>query len=225
MKIALALRWLQTCINCPAWSWDPEQRRAATEALGAAQLEYAGKRVEDPAAVVLAEADAMAAPSGRLSSQQVEGLRTAWGKVEQALDKAAPGWRKLNAGDNAAAAIQRLAENARDNERLQAWFRSPEGAAMGEAGDASNHSPAECAIWNLKHSIPRSAAEIQSGHDRIAWAAALIQLLPDTHDGRNSWLMNYYPRVPDKDLTYVVTQKPHVHQAPSGSVAGLEYPL
>lgn len=34
-------------------------------------------------------------------------------------------------------------------------------------------------------------AEIQSNHDRVKWAEGLILQLPHTHDGRNSWLLNY----------------------------------
>jgi hypothetical protein len=39
--------------------------------------------------------------------------------------------------------------------------------------------------------IHLSPAEIQSGHDRVRWAEGLILQLPQTHDGRNSWLLNY----------------------------------
>lgn len=39
--------------------------------------------------------------------------------------------------------------------------------------------------------IRLTAAEIQSGHDRQRWAEDLISQLPQNHDGRNSWLMNY----------------------------------
>ena len=34
-------------------------------------------------------------------------------------------------------------------------------------------------------------AEIQSGSSRVKWAEGLIRQLPETHEGRNSWLMNY----------------------------------
>lgn len=34
-------------------------------------------------------------------------------------------------------------------------------------------------------------AEVQSGSDRQSWAEGLIRQLPETHDGRNSWLINY----------------------------------
>ena len=36
-----------------------------------------------------------------------------------------------------------------------------------------------------------SRAEVQSGHDRQDWAEGLIRQLPENHDGRNSWLINY----------------------------------
>jgi hypothetical protein len=39
--------------------------------------------------------------------------------------------------------------------------------------------------------IRLTPAEIQSGHDRVRWAEGLILQLPNTHDGRNSWLLNY----------------------------------
>lgn len=40
-------------------------------------------------------------------------------------------------------------------------------------------------------SIKLTAAEIQSGLTRVKWAEGLIAQLPETHDGRNSWLLNY----------------------------------
>lgn len=40
-------------------------------------------------------------------------------------------------------------------------------------------------------SVVFSASEIQSGLDRIRWAEGLIRQLPENHDGRNSWLLNY----------------------------------
>lgn len=36
-----------------------------------------------------------------------------------------------------------------------------------------------------------SAAEVQSGSDRQSWAEGLILQLPENHDGRNSWIINY----------------------------------
>ncbi len=47
----------------------------------------------------------------------------------------------------------------------------------------------------LAHSIHLTEAEVQSGLDRVRNAAGLIKQLPDTHDGRNTWLMNYGPKV------------------------------
>ena len=39
--------------------------------------------------------------------------------------------------------------------------------------------------------IKLNAAETQSGLDRVRFAEGLIRQLPDTHDGRNTWLLNY----------------------------------
>lgn len=36
-----------------------------------------------------------------------------------------------------------------------------------------------------------TAAERQSGMDRVRYAEGLIQQLPANHDGRNTWLLNY----------------------------------
>lgn len=43
----------------------------------------------------------------------------------------------------------------------------------------------------LTAAIQLTPAEIQSGHDRVKWAEGLILQLPEMHDGRNSWLLNY----------------------------------
>jgi hypothetical protein len=42
-----------------------------------------------------------------------------------------------------------------------------------------------------KNCIRLSAAEIQSKQTRVLWAEGLILQLPATHEGRNSWLLNY----------------------------------
>jgi hypothetical protein len=39
--------------------------------------------------------------------------------------------------------------------------------------------------------IKLTPAEIQSNHSRQKWAEGLIEQLPENHDGRNSWLLNY----------------------------------
>jgi hypothetical protein len=39
--------------------------------------------------------------------------------------------------------------------------------------------------------IKLSKKEIKSGNSRIDWAEGLILQLPETHEGRNSWLINY----------------------------------
>lgn len=42
-----------------------------------------------------------------------------------------------------------------------------------------------------KTHIELTRAEVQSGCTRVQWAERLILQLPETHDGRNSWLLNY----------------------------------
>lgn len=47
--------------------------------------------------------------------------------------------------------------------------------------------------WVLKEAkvIFLNTAEIQSNTSRVAWAEGLIRQLPENHEGRNSWLLNY----------------------------------
>ena len=40
-------------------------------------------------------------------------------------------------------------------------------------------------------SVPITEAEAKSGFDRLRWAELLILELPATHEGRNSWLLNF----------------------------------
>ena len=40
-------------------------------------------------------------------------------------------------------------------------------------------------------SFPLTEAEAISGFDRVLWAESLIVQLPQTHKGRNSWLLNF----------------------------------
>lgn len=42
--------------------------------------------------------------------------------------------------------------------------------------------------------IHLTGAEKQSGYDRMNFAEDLIRQLPDNHDGRNTWLLNYSRR-------------------------------
>lgn len=37
----------------------------------------------------------------------------------------------------------------------------------------------------------KTDAEMQSGLDRLTMAENLIMQLPDTHEGRNTWLLNF----------------------------------
>jgi len=47
-------------------------------------------------------------------------------------------------------------------------------------------------------------SEVQSGSDRVRWAEGLIRQLPEGHNGRDSWLLNY---AGDKHSADVVTAK------------------
>lgn len=42
--------------------------------------------------------------------------------------------------------------------------------------------------------IHLTGAEKQSGYDRMNFAEDLIRQLPENHDGRNTWLLNYSSR-------------------------------
>lgn len=43
----------------------------------------------------------------------------------------------------------------------------------------------------MENTILLNTAEIQSNHSRVKWAEGLILQLPEEHEGRNSWLLNY----------------------------------
>ena len=50
--------------------------------------------------------------------------------------------------------------------------------------------------WNARaqpspREVALTAAEKQSGFDRLRFAEGLIKQLPENHDGRNTWLLNY----------------------------------
>ncbi len=60
-----------------------------------------------------------------------------------------------------------------------------------------------------EHSIALSAAEIQSGLSRVRWAELLIRQLPESHEGRNSWLLNY--ATPRKYLRDDLSESPPDH--------------
>jgi len=44
---------------------------------------------------------------------------------------------------------------------------------------------------NASEVIYLTKAEIESGLSRVKWAELLIKQLPEEHEGRNSWLLNY----------------------------------
>jgi hypothetical protein len=51
----------------------------------------------------------------------------------------------------------------------------------------------DLAEWkrSLMEVICLTKAEIESGLSRVKWAELLIKQLPEEHEGRNSWLLNY----------------------------------
>lgn len=62
------------------------------------------------------------------------------------------------------------------------WWRSPK---------EEHRYDVQAVERALRNTIQLTPAEIQSGHDRVRWAEGLIKQLPDDHDGRNSWPLNY----------------------------------
>lgn len=56
-------------------------------------------------------------------------------------------------------------------------------ASLVKAHDSDSAAP--------RRYIELTPAEIQSNHNRLQWAEGLIRQLPETHEGRNSWLLNY----------------------------------
>ena len=59
----------------------------------------------------------------------------------------------------------------------------------------------------MEDTIKLSKMEIQSNHNRVAQAENLIKQLPDDHDGRNSWLMNYGTSLTAQDIRTNDNQK------------------
>lgn len=63
----------------------------------------------------------------------------------------------------------------------------------------SSYGHIRCVRDELRETIARdeakvirlTPAELQSGLDRVRHAEGLIRQLPEDHDGRNSWLLNY----------------------------------
>lgn len=55
-------------------------------------------------------------------------------------------------------------------------------------------------VKGLDNHIKLTPNEIRSESTRVSWAEGLIVQLPKTHDGRNSWLMNYGHKVEAKEL-------------------------
>ena len=58
-------------------------------------------------------------------------------------------------------------------------------------GEEDEEARPERLLVDEEHVIHLTPAEVQSKHDRVKWAEGLIRQLPETHDGRNSWLLNF----------------------------------
>lgn len=62
--------------------------------------------------------------------------------------------------------------------------------------------------YDTNHFIRKNKAEIQSGQDRQRWAEGLILQMPTSHNGRNSWLLNYGVSDDAKELRKEHPSKP-----------------
>jgi len=70
------------------------------------------------------------------------------------------------------------------DEEWEVWFVEPTDLPKGHTYKPLSTHPANEAIYFSK-------AEIESGLSRVKWAELLIKQLPEEHEGRNSWLLNY----------------------------------
>lgn len=64
--------------------------------------------------------------------------------------------------------------------------------------------------------------EVQSGSTRVDWAEGLIRQLPETHDGRNSWLLNYGSDADERQAAWAERNpnSPLAHAINLGEVTG-----
>lgn len=64
--------------------------------------------------------------------------------------------------------------------------------------------------------------EVQSGSTRVDWAEGLIRQLPETHDGRNSWLLNYGSDADERQAAWAERNpnSPLAHAINLGQVTG-----
>jgi hypothetical protein len=77
------------------------------------------------------------------------------------------------------------------HEILQAWSGILHIRAARDLVRALNYDLLQSEKAAGKLTIQLTEAEIRGGMDRLSWAEGLIRQLPNTHDGRNSWLLNY----------------------------------
>lgn len=73
-------------------------------------------------------------------------------------------------------------------DRTGAWIEMHEAQAIvGAAEDEIAALREQLAVPSIK----LTPHEVQSGLDRVRYAELLIRQLPEHHDGRNTWLLNY----------------------------------
>lgn len=131
----------------------------------------------------------------RADCMRAEARADALGDVLDALRK---GWR-MESYDGCATwwrydtdTLQALAKEAREWEQGQ--DAQPVNAECQPVATGDGAAPCDCQAYPiLGYETPQ---ETQSGYNRLAFATGLILQLPASHDGRNTWLMNY---AEDKD--------------------------
>jgi len=69
-------------------------------------------------------------------------------------------------------------------------------------------------------SIELTPAEIQSGVDRVKWAEGLIRQLPEDHEGRNSWLLNYGEKEAKQECVSPLTDDELIQESNSVTIRG-----
>jgi len=79
------------------------------------------------------------------------------------------------------------------NNEPVAWMFEKDGAYMCIKHDSRVNYDGGIPLYTHPASevIYLTKAEIESGLSRVKWAELLIKQLPEEHEGRNSWLLNY----------------------------------
>ena len=86
-----------------------------------------------------------------------------------------------------------------ENKLPQAEFLARAAVTAKKLGLVAKEEPEPVQQMDVKY-IRLRPSEIQSGSDRVRWAEGLIRQLPDGHNGRDSWLLNYAGDKHAKDI-------------------------